>query len=152
MDTPDTHKYVLRVVEKIPPTHLEDALLVLPFDRVVSLFRYIDVWVTREWNVSLGARILFFLMRTHHTQIVSNRVMRTTLLRLRTHVKDVLVKQKALVGFNLAALRFLQQQFTMRRTTELFERPEIQLHELDEAAVRDKLQEHAKRKRKLVVR
>ena len=152
METPDTYKYVLRVVEKIPPTHMEDALLVLPFDKVVSLFRYIDVWITREWNVSLSARILFFLMRTHHAQIVSNRVMRTTLVRLRTHVKNVLAKQKTLVGFNLAALRYLQQQHLSRRTTELFERPETQLHELDEAAVHAKLHENAKRKRKLVVR
>ena len=102
--------------------------------------------------MSLSARILFFLMRTHHAQIVSNRVMRTTLVRLRTHVKNVLAKQKTLVGFNLAALRYLQQQHLSRRTTELFERPETQLHELDEAAVHAKLHENAKRKRKLVVR
>lgn len=152
METPDPHKYVLRVIEKIAPTHLEDSLLVLPFDRVVSLFRYIDVWIAHEWNVSLAARILFFLMRTHHAQIVSNRVMRTTLVRLRTHVKDVLSNQKTLVGFNLAALRYLQQQHMSRRTTELFEKPETQLHELDEAAVHAKLQESARRKRKLVVR
>lgn len=152
MDEPDTHKYVLRVLEKIPPTHLEDALLVLPFDRVVSLFRYIDVWVTKEWNVSLAARILFFLMRTHHTQIVANRVMRTTLVHLRSHVKDVLGKQKTQIGFNLAALRYLQQQHIARRTTELFDKPEVSLDELDEASVRQRIEEQAKRKRKLVVR
>ncbi|WFD25221.1 beta transducin [Malassezia nana] len=152
MEEVDTHKYVLRVLEKIPPTHLEDALLVLPFDRVVCLFRFIDVWVTREWNVSLASRMLFFLMRTHHTQIVANRVMRTTLVRLRSHVKDVLAKQKTLIGFNVAALRYMQQQHVARRTTELFEKPEVNLDELDEASMRERIQEQAKRKRKLIVR
>lgn len=152
MDEPDTHKYVLRVVEKILPTHLEDALLVLPFDRVVSLFAYIDVWITKEWNVSLAARILFFLLRTHHAQIVANRVMRTTMVRLRTHVKDVLSKQKTMIGFNMAALRYLQSQEVLSRTTELFEKPDTNLDELDEAAVREKIEEKARRKRKLVVR
>ena len=94
LEQPDTHKYVLRVTEKILPSHLDDALLVLPFDRVTSLLRYIDVWIVREWNVSLAARILFFLLRMHHTQIVSNRVVRTSLMRLRTHLHDVLRKQK----------------------------------------------------------
>lgn len=152
LDEPDTHKYVLRVLEKVLPTHLEDALLVLPFDKVVSLMRYIDVWITKEWNVSLSARVLFFLLRTHHAQIVSNRVMRTTMVRLRTHVKEVLAMQKTMIGFNLAALRYLKSQHIARRTTELFERPDTNLEELDETAVRAKLEESARRKRKLVVR
>lgn len=151
LDEPDTHKYVLRVLEKILPTHLEDALLVLPFDRVIALFTYIDVWVTREWNVSLAARVLFFLIRSHHAQLVSNRVMRTTLLRLRTHVRDVLAKQKTLIGFNLAALRFLQQENIARHTAELYERGES-LDEVDEHTVREQIEAKAQRKRKLVVR
>ena len=102
--------------------------------------------------MSLAARILFFLMRTHHTQIVANRVMRTTLVHLRSHVKDVLGKQKTQIGFNLAALRYLQQQHIARRTTELFDKPEVSLDELDEASVRQRIEEQAKRKRKLVVR
>lgn len=148
----DTYKYVLKVVEKVPPTHLEDALLVLPFDRVVTLLQFIDVWVTKEWNVSLSARILFFLLRTHHAQIVSNRVMRTALLRLRTHLRDVLAKQKTMLGFNLAALRYLKQQEVANRTAELLEHSEVPIDELSEDAIREKIDTKAQRKRKLVVR
>lgn len=39
--------YVLRVVEKISSTALHDALLVLPFDKVVSLMRYLDLWAQK---------------------------------------------------------------------------------------------------------
>ena len=141
-------------MEKILPAHLEDALLVLPFDRVVSLMRYVDVWVSREWNVALAARVLFFILRTYHAQIVSNRVLRTNLVDLRRHLQGILAKQKTVVGFNLAALRYIRQQNVSRRTTELFDDPRTSLEDLDEHAVRAQIEERAaaKRKRKLVVR
>ncbi|PKI83206.1 beta transducin [Malassezia vespertilionis] len=152
MEEVDAYKYVLKVVERIPATHVEDALLVLPFDRVITLLTFLDVWVTKEWNVSLAARILFFLLRTHHTQIVSHRVMRTTLMRLRTHLRDVLAKQKTMLGFNLAAMRYLKQQQLERRTTELLERPDTNLEDIDEQTIRAQIESKAQRKRKLQVR
>lgn len=39
--------YVLRVVEKIPSTSLQDALLVLPFGKVVSLMVYLNIWAQK---------------------------------------------------------------------------------------------------------
>jgi hypothetical protein len=39
--------YVLRVVEKVPSTALQDALLVLPFGKVLSLMRYLDMWAQK---------------------------------------------------------------------------------------------------------
>lgn len=39
--------YVLRVVEKIPSTALHDALLVLPFNKVVSLMAYLNLWAEK---------------------------------------------------------------------------------------------------------
>lgn len=39
--------YVLRVVEKVQSTALQDALLVLPFGKVVSLMGYLNMWAQR---------------------------------------------------------------------------------------------------------
>ena len=39
--------YVLQVIEKIPPTALQDALLVLPFNNVLSLMKYLNEWARR---------------------------------------------------------------------------------------------------------
>ena len=36
--------YVLKVVESVPSTALHDALLVLPFDKVISLMGYLGIW------------------------------------------------------------------------------------------------------------
>lgn len=39
-------EYVLQVLQKIPAAGMEDALLVLPFQQVVSLLEYLDEWAT----------------------------------------------------------------------------------------------------------
>jgi U3 small nucleolar RNA-associated protein 12 len=39
--------YVLRVVEKVQSTALQDALLVLPFRKVVSLMMYLNIWAQK---------------------------------------------------------------------------------------------------------
>lgn len=48
---PEVH--VLRVVQKIPPASLNDALLVLPFSKVVSMLEHLDYWAQK---VCLGGR------------------------------------------------------------------------------------------------
>lgn len=43
----DPEAYVLTVVGKIPSTALQDALLVLPFNKVVSLMFYLNIWAQK---------------------------------------------------------------------------------------------------------
>jgi U3 small nucleolar RNA-associated protein 12 len=43
----EAEAYVLRVVEKVESTALQDALLVLPFSKVVSLMGYLNIWAQR---------------------------------------------------------------------------------------------------------
>ncbi|KAL1944244.1 hypothetical protein VTO73DRAFT_3429 [Trametes versicolor] len=135
--------YVLQVVERVPATALYDALLVLPFGKVVSLMRFLNVWAQKEWNIVLTSRIIFFLLKTHHHQIVANRVMRTALVPLRRHLREGLRKQKDALGYNLAALRFLQRQTDAKRTAEFYEAEA----DLSEEKVRERIAEGKKRKR-----
>lgn len=55
--------YVLRVVEKISSAALHDALLVLPFDKVISLMRYLDLWAQK---VSFPSYFSPDTILTHH--------------------------------------------------------------------------------------
>jgi U3 small nucleolar RNA-associated protein 12 len=43
----EPEKYVLTVIEKVQAAALFDALLVLPFGKVVSLMTYLDEWAKR---------------------------------------------------------------------------------------------------------
>jgi U3 small nucleolar RNA-associated protein 12 len=46
-DDAESEEYVLRVIEKISPAALYDALLVLPFGKVCRLLEYVDHWTVR---------------------------------------------------------------------------------------------------------
>lgn len=48
----------------------------------------------QDWNIALVGRILFFILRVHHSQIVANRIMRQSLNSLRKHLKVALNRQK----------------------------------------------------------
>ncbi|TBU33243.1 WD40 repeat-like protein, partial [Dichomitus squalens] len=142
-------EWVLRVVEKVPGAALHDALLVLPFGKVVSLMRCLNVWAQREWSLVLTSRIVFFLLKTHHRQIVANRVMRTALIPLRRSLREGLRRQRDALGYNLAALRFVQRQNDARRTAEFFERGD---GALSEEQVRERIAEGAKKRKRVNVK
>lgn len=49
----EPEEYILRVVERVSGTALYDALLVLPFGKVVSLMRYLNHWAREVSAVSI---------------------------------------------------------------------------------------------------
>jgi U3 small nucleolar RNA-associated protein 12 len=103
-------QHLLNVVQKIPPAALQDALLVLPFSKVQALFTFLNIWASRQWNVPLACRVLFFMLKTHHRQIVASKMMRPMLDSIRSTLRRVLARQKDEMGFNLSALQFVGQQ------------------------------------------
>ncbi|ODO09357.1 hypothetical protein I350_02957 [Cryptococcus amylolentus CBS 6273] len=140
-------QYVLQTVKKIPAASMEDALLVLPFRMVVSLMGYLDEWAMQGKEVILVSRILFFLLRTHSAQIVSNRIMRTPLLTLRTHLRQALSAQRDTMGFNIAALKFLKGRWEGERVAGMYEE-----EGMDEEAVRKRLEDGRGKRKRVEVR
>lgn len=100
-------RHVLNVLARIPAAQLHDALLVLPFSALPPLFAFIGVWVQRRWNTPLVCRVLFFMLRTHQRQIVASRELKGALEGMRRDLRGTLGGMKDLMGFNLAALRFV---------------------------------------------
>ena len=103
-------QHVLSVVEKIKAASLHDALLVLSFDKVSILFTFLSIWATQQWNIPLTCRVLFFMLKTHHRQIVASKTMRPILDQIRTNLRSALESQKNKIGFNVAALKFVGTQ------------------------------------------
>lgn len=142
--SPEDH--VRSVLEKVPAAQMEDALLVLPFKQVISLLEYLDLWAADVHNTPIVTRVLFFMLRTHHHQIVSNRVMRTTLLSIRLRLRAALDAQKSSLGFNKAALRYIKRQHDATKTASLLEE-----EALDEDQVRAKIEAGRKQKKRVAV-
>ncbi|KAL3481139.1 hypothetical protein BJX99DRAFT_219127 [Aspergillus californicus] len=111
-------QYLLNVVQKIPAAALQDALLVLPFSQVSSLFTFLNIWADREWNVPLTCRVLFFMLKTHHRQLVASKLMRPMLDSIRSSLRRVLTRQKDEMGFNLSAMQFVGQQIKEQGTKD----------------------------------
>ncbi|KAL4929272.1 snoRNA-binding rRNA-processing protein DIP2 [Aspergillus undulatus] len=111
-------QHLLNVITKITPAALQDALLVLPFSKVQSLFTFLNIWAAREWNVPLTCRVLFFMLKTHHRQIVASKLMRPMLDSIRSELRRVLGRQKDEMGFNLSALQFVGGQVKALGTSD----------------------------------
>ncbi|BGP26588.1 beta transducin [Rhodotorula toruloides] len=155
-------EYVLKVVKAIPAAQLQDALLVLPFGRVVQLIEHIDVWAHRGWNLPLTSRVLFFLLRTHYSQIVATRALRPTMVALKSHLRDALKKQKNVLGYNLAALKYLQRQHDSNKVAEFYEQQVLGGSGsggggggggvMDEKSVREMIEKSAKKRKRAASR
>lgn len=106
--------YVLQTLQRIKASALHDALLVLPFASVPALFTFLDLFALREMNVPLTCRILFFMLKTHHRQVVASRTMRGMLEGIRKNLRAALRRQKDEMGYNIAALRVVGMQMADR--------------------------------------
>jgi U3 small nucleolar RNA-associated protein 12 len=109
IDSPE--RYVLHVVLGVKANELEEALLIMPFNLSVKLLEYIDgmsilfadefrshltnqetphyaaVWMKNGWETELASRCLFFMLRIHQNQIVSNQVALHTMDSLRINTR-----------------------------------------------------------------
>ncbi|KAF8316849.1 WD-repeat-containing protein [Clavulina sp. PMI_390] len=143
--TPEEH--VLRTVEKVRAAELFDALLVLPFSKVLSMISYLNEWALREWSIILVSRIMFFLLKTHHHQIVATRSVRPVLVQLRTRLRNALRRQKDEIGYNVAGLRFIRRTQEARTTADFYAEAQ-----LDESVVREKLAGLEKKRKRVSLR
>lgn len=75
----------------------------------------------QNWNILLTCRILFSLLKTHHNQIVSNRMMRPLLDSIRFHLREQLKRQKNTMGYNIAALRYIRRDWENRNIAEFWD-------------------------------
>lgn len=99
--------YLLRIVQKLPPQHLTDALLLLSFSQLPSLFTFLTIFAEEQRNIPLVCRILNFMLKVHNKQIVSSRLMRVDLEKLRAKLRAGLERSRREMGFNLAGLRVI---------------------------------------------
>ncbi|CAJ2513816.1 Uu.00g019350.m01.CDS01 [Anthostomella pinea] len=111
-------EYVMKVLQKPAASALNDALLVLPFATVPMLFTFLNIFAMRSMNIPLTCRILFFMLKTHHRQIVASRTMRAMLDGIKTNLRKVLKRQKDEMGYNIAALKVAGMQIQEKSVKE----------------------------------
>jgi U3 small nucleolar RNA-associated protein 12 len=83
--TPDDH--VLKALTSIRSTELEESLMVLPFEYVAKLLRFLDTFIEKAIETELCVKCLLFMVSTHQNQIISNQVMVGSLTSLRKNTR-----------------------------------------------------------------
>lgn len=100
--------YLLQLLTKLPPQALTDSLLLLPFAQLPALLTFLALLARDQpRTIPLVCRVLAFVLRAHHRQLVSSRLMRAELDALRTTLRAGMDASRREMGFNLAGLRVL---------------------------------------------
>ncbi|RCI14820.1 hypothetical protein L249_6391 [Ophiocordyceps polyrhachis-furcata BCC 54312] len=113
-------EHLMSVLQRIKASALHDALLVLPFASVPILFTFLEIFARRSMNLPLTCRILFFMIKTHHKQIVASRTMRTMMEKIRSNLRAALRRQKDEMGVNMAALKVVGMLIRDRSVRDFF--------------------------------
>ncbi|KAF2099379.1 WD domain-containing protein [Rhizodiscina lignyota] len=112
-------RHVLNTISKIPPAQLHDALLVLPFSVLPTLFTFLGIWIRMQWHTALVCRVLFFMLKTHQRQIVGSKELKVQLEDMRRDLKKSLGGMKNSLGLNYVALGFVEQRVQEKSNSRL---------------------------------
>ncbi|KAI9224075.1 WD40-repeat-containing domain protein [Blastocladiella britannica] len=111
MGIPSAPAYVLRAVQRVRPADLEAALLVVPSAHVPLLLELAHDWArTGGSALAAACRVLFFVLRVHHHQLVAARSLRPLLQKLQTEVRGAIERQRNMVGTNMAGFKYLKRE------------------------------------------
>lgn len=101
--------YLLETLKSIKSSELHESLLVLPFSYVMRIMPVLCDLTEAKQEPELISNCLFFLLRVHAGQIVSNDLFQRVLERVNDTAVPQLKDLKDVMGYNLVGLKFLQQ-------------------------------------------
>lgn len=113
-------RHVLDVIKKVRSSELEVSLLVLPFPYIPELLRLFSSYIKEGLEVELVCRCLFFLLKIHFGQISSNQMLLSVIDELRTNTLSKVREIRDVMGFNSAALQFLQREIESKEDVMFF--------------------------------
>lgn len=113
-------RYVLDVIKKVRSSELEVSLLVLPFPYVPELLTLFNSYIQQGLEVELVCRCLFFLLKIHFGHISSNQMLLSVIDELRTNTVSKVREIRDVMGFNSAALQFLQREIENKEDVMFF--------------------------------
>ncbi|XP_035031091.1 WD repeat-containing protein 3 [Hippoglossus stenolepis] len=122
-------RYILDVIKKVRSSELEVSLLVLPFPYVPELLTLFNSYIQKGLEVELVCRCLFFLLKIHFGQISSNQMLLTVIDGLRMNTLSKVREIRDMMGFNSAALQFLQREIESKEDVMFFADATGQLQE-----------------------
>lgn len=100
-------EYVLRTLQKVPSPSLNDALLVIPFTTLSTLFTFLAIFLQKRMAPQLAWRITYFMLQAHMSQIVASKQLKVVLTDVYEAFEAWQEEERKIMGFNLAGLEIL---------------------------------------------
>ncbi|VDM38926.1 unnamed protein product [Toxocara canis] len=112
--------FILDVIQRVPSSHLEKSLLMVPFSFVPDILRALGECASRHYKAELSCRVLLFLVKIHHNHIINSEDMVQVIDGLRQSVPRGIIELRDICGFNMAALRLFQKEIEERNQVKMF--------------------------------
>ncbi|CAL4083170.1 unnamed protein product, partial [Meganyctiphanes norvegica] len=119
-NTNDPLKFVLEVLRKVKSSEIEEAILVLPLDRILELLVVLKGVLERGWDTELASRVLIAALRVNLSQLLAAPRAAPVIHALAHLMPKCTQEIQDMVGFNLAGLRHLKDRVELRTETQLF--------------------------------
>ena len=104
-------EFMTTTLTKIKSSELEETLLVLPLDFVIQLIEIIETLLrTKSVKSEIVVRTFFFLVEIHFGPLSSSQSNKNLIKSVKDLVNEQVLGLKSTVGFNMAALRHLQNE------------------------------------------
>lgn len=114
--------YVLRTLNQIRSSEVDQALTLLPLDQAIVLMAYCsrllqESCIKSRLSTELLSRVALHLIKLHHNQIISGAADRKLVAELRDALDARLSDLRGRFGFNASALSFWQAELADRDET-----------------------------------
>jgi len=114
--------YLLSTIAKIEGIHLEEALMVLPFDYARTLLENLNLLLDEpNPQLELIMRCLISLVREYQSQISTSQILRPLVLDLKTKARKRIREYRDELGFNLSAMKFMLSKAEESQDRSFFE-------------------------------
>ncbi|VDM96525.1 unnamed protein product [Thelazia callipaeda] len=112
--------FILDVINRVPSSHLEKSLLMVPFAFVPDIIKALGVCIGKHYKAELASRVILFLVKVHHNYLVTQNDLVLHLVELSHKVTQGLSELRNICGFNFAALKLFQKQVEEQSQVMLF--------------------------------
>lgn len=121
LDVHDSNDFLLKTLDRIRASDLEESLILLPFNIVCELLEKLpDLADKRKDHTELICKVVLFLFKIHHKPIVNHQVLLPSIQQLIKNIESSIVDLRDMIGGNFYSMSLLQRRIEDRDNVELF--------------------------------
>lgn len=103
-------QHVFRTLRRVPAPALNDALLVIPFSTLPTLFTFLAIFLQKRMQPELAWRITYFMLQAHMNQIIASKQLKPMLTDVYEAYEEWVEAERRIMGFNLAGLEIMGRE------------------------------------------